>query len=418
MTAARSPEFVQWVAEARAVPLAEALDGRATGLKRGGGELVGPCPVCGGRDRFAAHPKKGIWNCRGCGKGGDVIALVEHLDGCDFLTACATLTGRPAPDGRGETEEEHAAREAALAARAAAHVKAEAEKEKAQHDFREAERRRLFGFWTRAQHVAGTLGEAYLAARGIPLPPARALAKALRFAPDMPYFEGEEVDARGKKRPRMIHRGPAQLAAITDAAGTFRGLHITWIDLDNPKNQFKAELFHPETGEALPAKKVRGSKQGNRIALLPAAAPDAPALIVGEGIETVLSVWAALARLGRDLSATAFWSSVDLGNLSGKAERHVPHPTQKVMSKNGFPLRARLVPGPVPDFASPALVIPDTCTRLVLLGDGDSDPFTTQMAMARAAARHAAPGREVRIAPAPEGLDFNTLLRGGEGRAA
>ena len=36
-------------------------------------------------------------------EGGDVIALVEHLDDCDFPTACTTLTGEPAPkpNGRG-----------------------------------------------------------------------------------------------------------------------------------------------------------------------------------------------------------------------------------------------------------------------------------------------------------------------------
>jgi hypothetical protein len=38
-----------------------------------------------------------VWNCRGCGKGGDVIDLVAHLDGADFIAACTTLTGEPPP---------------------------------------------------------------------------------------------------------------------------------------------------------------------------------------------------------------------------------------------------------------------------------------------------------------------------------
>ena len=33
-------------------------------------------------------------------RGGDVIKLVEHLDGCDFITACTTLTGRHGHDAR------------------------------------------------------------------------------------------------------------------------------------------------------------------------------------------------------------------------------------------------------------------------------------------------------------------------------
>jgi hypothetical protein len=67
--------------------------------KAGGGEFAGPCPLCGGRDRFNVNVRKGIWICRGCDKGDDVIALVRHLDGCGFNEAIARLTGetRPTP---------------------------------------------------------------------------------------------------------------------------------------------------------------------------------------------------------------------------------------------------------------------------------------------------------------------------------
>ena len=33
--------------------------------------------------------------------GGDVIKLVEHLDSVDFIGACTTLTGEPAPKANG-----------------------------------------------------------------------------------------------------------------------------------------------------------------------------------------------------------------------------------------------------------------------------------------------------------------------------
>ena len=46
------------------------------GIKlRGKVERVGPCPNCGGHDRFAINIRKQVWNCRGCHKGGDRIAL-------------------------------------------------------------------------------------------------------------------------------------------------------------------------------------------------------------------------------------------------------------------------------------------------------------------------------------------------------
>ena len=66
-------------------------------LQRVGLERVGACPKCGGDDRFAINTKKQVFNCRGCGICGDVIQLVEDLDGVDFNAACTQLTGQPPP---------------------------------------------------------------------------------------------------------------------------------------------------------------------------------------------------------------------------------------------------------------------------------------------------------------------------------
>ena len=62
---------------------------------RGKVERIGPCPRCGGTDRFSINVRKQVWNCRGCQKGGDVIAFVQFLDGCNFQQAIASLTGDP-----------------------------------------------------------------------------------------------------------------------------------------------------------------------------------------------------------------------------------------------------------------------------------------------------------------------------------
>jgi DNA primase len=55
-----------------------------------GGEWAGPCPFCGGRDRFRVWPNEGTtgryW-CRGCGKHGDGIQLLRDRDGLSFPEA-------------------------------------------------------------------------------------------------------------------------------------------------------------------------------------------------------------------------------------------------------------------------------------------------------------------------------------------
>jgi hypothetical protein len=57
-------------------------------------EWAGPCPVCGGRDRFGVNTKKRLWNCRGCIAGGrDALSLVMHVRELDFREAVAFLAG-------------------------------------------------------------------------------------------------------------------------------------------------------------------------------------------------------------------------------------------------------------------------------------------------------------------------------------
>ena len=82
---------VERAREADILALAERLGSK---LKRAGAsEYVGPCPVCGGKDRFSVNIKKQLWNCRGCGKGGDVIGLAQHAGGATFVEAVAALSG-------------------------------------------------------------------------------------------------------------------------------------------------------------------------------------------------------------------------------------------------------------------------------------------------------------------------------------
>jgi putative DNA primase/helicase len=75
--------------DANILSTAQALGMR---LKRAGvAEHVGACPRCGGRDRFSRNTRKGVFNCRGCGVGGDSIELVRHVTGYEFGAAVAFI---------------------------------------------------------------------------------------------------------------------------------------------------------------------------------------------------------------------------------------------------------------------------------------------------------------------------------------
>lgn len=60
--------------------------------------LAGPCPKCGGTDRFGISRRKNLWNCRGCQRGGDAIALAQLIHDADFPTAVEILTGERGKD--------------------------------------------------------------------------------------------------------------------------------------------------------------------------------------------------------------------------------------------------------------------------------------------------------------------------------
>ena len=124
--------------------------------------------------------------------------------------------------------------------------------------------------------LAGSLAEVYLRSRGI----TQAVPSAtLRFHPKCWHRD----EGQTKPVPR-----PALIAAVTDGAGALQGLHRTWLA---PDGQGKARV---ET-----QRRAMGHLLGNAVRLTPYD----DILVVGEGIETMLSlieavpglpVWAAL----------------------------------------------------------------------------------------------------------------------------
>ncbi|MGQ3671208.1 DUF7146 domain-containing protein [Xanthobacter sp. TB0136] len=349
-----APDLSAWVEDARAVRVEEVLTRRSIKLRRAGTELVGPCPVCGGRDRFGVNLRKNLFHCRKSGRGGDAIALVEYLDGADFLAACEWLTGHPPPRGEGTraSAEELAAREAERRAREEK-LRQEAE------SYREVERQKLYRQWKALHPLSGTAAEVYLRdIRGLDIP----AGAHLRFARDLPYYHGKHM-VNGRERHRVLHSGPALVAATTLGDGRFAGLHFTWIDINAPKG--RPVLLCPETGVMLPPKKVRGQQQGARIVLVPGG--DEPCgMASGEGIESTLSVWTSLVRQGRAEAGWLWAAAVSLGNLAGPSLASVAHPTLKNIGKDGKP-RPQRVPGPEPKLTERALPVPDSVRELLLL---------------------------------------------------
>lgn len=71
------------------------------GLKMSGEYHIGPCPFCGGRDRFNVKTTDGgdLWICRKCGDGKyhDVIDFLQRRDGRTVAEIVGGVTGARSP---------------------------------------------------------------------------------------------------------------------------------------------------------------------------------------------------------------------------------------------------------------------------------------------------------------------------------
>jgi len=140
--------------------------------------------------------------------------------------------------------------------------------------------------WDRCGPIDGTHAEAYLKARAIH----RCRFPALRFHPALPY----RPDAGGWRR------FPALVGAVTGDDGALVGVHRTWLD---PRRPAKARVARP--------RKALGRVHG--LAVRFGDADTASTLLVGEGIETVLSLVTVLSD--DDHSNTLAAAALSAGSL-------------------------------------------------------------------------------------------------------
>jgi hypothetical protein len=151
--------------------------------------------------------------------------------------------------------------------------------------------------------VGGTLAETYLRRRGIA---ALDGLTALRFHPACLYRD--EADAAcsdtaeasaltaGALQSQSSWRGPALIAAVTDADGWITGVQRTWLDAealpsDRPLGDHRGKSDLPDARRSL------GLIAGGVVRLPALVAGDAGILLIGEGVETVASLRAALPSL-------------------------------------------------------------------------------------------------------------------------
>lgn len=350
----------------KATPIGEIADRLGIqGLRVSGLEKVGPCPVCGGRDRFSLAPRKNLWNCRHCAKGGDQVELVMHHLGCDFRAALTWFGGEAVDIDPAEKARRAAAAQARAAQQAAT-----------QERFRQREIGRAKEIWRNAV-PAGSLIRDYFEARGLPYDKLDRLPSAIRYQAALPLYHRAE----GAKRSEVVHEGPAMVTAIQSDGGMLIGVHLTWLDLSAVKGRLRLD--------GIPTKKIRGSK--TRAAIRLAGPPDATTMIMGEGIETTLS--AALSRPG-----PRYWAGIDLGHMGGRIE-----------GGKRKALEGR------PDLDDAKCFLPPAgIETLIYIQDGDSDPDFTRGSLMAGLRRAKALTDVTRIAIVHPGagIDFNDLIKG------
>jgi hypothetical protein len=322
------------------------------------GDWWAPCPFHVEKSAsFHVREREGYYKCFGCGASGDLFKFVMDRDGVDFIVAAKMLAER----GGVASQEAEADRASRIEGR-----RAELERRERETDAEGAQRyETALRVWGEAR-TPGPVLHGYLEARGIDVDGMLAALggwpPCLRYHPDLPYYH--QVGGRAL----VIHRGPAMIAAI-GRDRRMRAVHRTWIT--------ETGRARGPDGDKLD-KRIIG--RSGRIFGAPIQfSPPTARMVVGEGIESTLAVWAQLLRRdGPIWSAEAAVSRNALtgGGVVDESPRHNPH-------------TGRLAPSPWPDRDSAAWAAPDAVEQLVILAEGSAkDPLSAELLTRRAVLRH------------------------------
>ena len=233
------------------------------GRKLGRYWVAGDLDGARGRSLFVRLRGPGVpgkWTDAATGQHGDLLDLIRHRTRAPSLRAAldearAFLALEPAPDHD----------PGAVPAMGSS----------SDYDSTEAARR----LWRQCRAIGGTHAERYLHARGL----SQCRFAALRFHPELRYREGSSV-----------RRFPALVAAVTGNDGAIIGVQRTWLD---PRRAAKAGVTTP--------RRALGRIFGHAVRFGAIPADGLASLVVGEGIETVLSLITAVPEIGAAAALSA-----------------------------------------------------------------------------------------------------------------
>ena len=242
----------------------------------------GPCPVCGGKDRFRFDNKggRGTFYCNQCG-AGDGIKLLQNYHDWSFLEACnkvAQALGIPLKDYNGRarvSQPKHIKH----------HVNNIIIETQIHHSELNWRKKNLSTTWAQAKPIInGDPVDCYLKLRGIIL---TKFPSILRYHSNLPYYSDEKI---------LIGHFPAMLALVTDQNNKEVTIHRTYLG-----DGCKADL--PKPKKLMPAIRPKGSV-GAAIKLYD---PVNGKIALAEGIETAFSINIA--------TGIPVWATISAGGL-------------------------------------------------------------------------------------------------------
>ena len=233
----------------------------------------GPCPICGGKDRFRFDNKenRGTYICNQCGAGNGV-QLLQAFHGWSAKEAFDFI----------ERQLHSAPEHIGIILKRNKLIQSHSKKQENPED----KRKQLNDMWSQSRPItSGDPSDDYLQSRGIIL---QSWSSKLRTHPGLPYWH-ENV---------FIGRFPAMIALIQDRHNKKATLHRTYLGDSCKANVPKPKKLMPPI--------LAGSSLGGAIQLYPPT--NDGTLTIAEGIETALAfyiatgvpVWATVSALGME----------------------------------------------------------------------------------------------------------------------
>lgn len=251
----------------------------------------GPCPVCGGKDRFRWDDKNGSGSyfCNRCCGSGDGFRLVQKLCNCSPIESLL-LVAKHLSIGSGSR---------------LGHVNTiipcgfEAVEQSTYKRYRTSTESKLKRVWNESVLIdSGDPVHTYLTkTRKLSL---HSIPNSLRFHPALPYFDEDQ---------KCIGKFPAMMAAIVNSEGQLVSIHRTYLTADG----LKASVSHPK-------KLMQAINEGaTRGAAIKLYEPN-DVLGVAEGIETALAC-----RIATDIPT---WATSCAGGMEALI---IPNAVQEIV---------------------------------------------------------------------------------------